>query len=78
MSRLSQPIAYIGANALVAGATIGLDNNAFYANNTAVNAVAGSQFVSAGNNKFNSNADNGANPSSSMVIHEVRVAGRLL
>ena len=59
----------IGANASVAGASIGLDNNAFYGNNTAVNGVAGSQFVSANNNKFDNNPINGANPSSSMVIH---------
>ncbi|TMK33986.1 MAG: hypothetical protein E6G69_03720 [Alphaproteobacteria bacterium] len=58
-----------GANASVAGASIGLDNNDLFANNTAVQAVPGSAFASANNNKFNNNGNNGANPSSIMVIH---------
>jgi hypothetical protein len=58
-----------GANASVLGATIGLDNNDLFANNTAVNAVAGSSFNSANNNKFSNNNNNGATPSSFMVVH---------
>ena len=58
-----------GANASVAGASIGLDNNDLFADNTAVQAVPGSAFASANNNKFNNNGNNGANPSSIMVIH---------
>jgi len=58
-----------GANASVAGASIGLDNNDLFANNTAVQAVPGSAFASANNNKFNNNGNNGANPSSIMVVH---------
>jgi hypothetical protein len=58
-----------GANASVSGATIGLDNCDLFANNTAVNGVAGSTFNSANNNKFNSNASNGASVSAFMVVH---------
>jgi len=58
-----------GANASVLGATIGLDNNDLFANNTAVQAVAGSSFNSANNNKFSTSNNNGATPSSFMVVH---------
>jgi len=59
----------VGANASVAGATIALNNVSLYANNTAVLGAAGSNFVSAQNNKFSGNGNNGALPSASMTIH---------
>src|SRR5262249_26630196 len=59
----------VGANASVAGAPIALDNVSLYANNTAVLGAAGSNFVSAQNNKFSGNGNNGALPSANMTIH---------
>jgi hypothetical protein len=41
----------VGASASVAGATLRLSNNSFWDCGTAVNAVAGSSFLSANNNK---------------------------
>lgn len=58
-----------GANASVAGATVALTNNDLIANNTAVNAVVGSNFVSGNDNRFSGNASDGAAPGAFITIH---------
>jgi hypothetical protein len=57
----------VGANATVAGATIALTNSDLFANNTAVGAAVGSNFISGANNKLSGNASPGAGPSSTMI-----------
>ena len=51
------------------GYDIPLDNNDFLANNTAVNGMVGSHFVSDDDNKFSGNTSDRAAPSSFKSIH---------
>ena len=57
----------VGANASVSGAFIGLTISDLFANNTAVSAAAGSNFVTGQNNKLFGNTSNGALPSANMT-----------
>ena len=57
----------VGANASVSGATIALTNSDLFANNTAVGAAPGSNFISGGNNKLSGNVSPGAGPSGTMI-----------
>ena len=57
----------VGANATVSGATIALTNSDLFANNTAVGAAVGSNFISGANNKLSGNASPGAGVSGTMI-----------